>query len=170
MPDLRPRAALLCLCLAGCTELREPAWDVVIDAALDAEAVVVRASIRAEGCTADPDDVLYEQQLRPRPDDIEPMPELDEGSYCFEAIAEDASCAVIAEDAQLVSLPLDPDARIVNRLERLAAPRPCDGFCTAGGCRRCDRDEVRCEGPSRCCPAALGAAACTVDPSACRAP
>ncbi|HEY8428066.1 MAG TPA: hypothetical protein VIL20_06815 [Sandaracinaceae bacterium] len=162
--------ALLCVFQAGCTELREPAWDVVLDPALDAEAAVVRASIRRGGCTADPDDVLYEQQLRPRPDEVEPMPELDDGWYCFEAIAEDERCAVIAEDAQLVDLPLEPDARIVNRLERLSSPRACDGICTSGGCRHCDEDEVRCDGPARCCPAALGAGACSIDPSACRVP
>lgn len=158
------------LLLAGCKELREPAWDIVIDPDLDADAVIVRALIRSEGCTTDPDAILYEQQVRPRPAEIDSMPQLDEGDYCFEAIAEDASCNTIGDDPQLITIPLPADARIVNLLDRLATPRACEGVCTPGGCLLCDGTEVSCDGPPRCCPIALGDDPCAATPLACRMP
>jgi hypothetical protein len=120
--------------LAGCDQLSEPPWDVVLDPAIEADVASVHTIIRERGCSTDPFDVVYEQQILPRPATLEETPVLDEGDYCFEAIAQDAACRTIGEDALLVTLPLAADERIVNHVRPLATPRPCDGTCTPDGC------------------------------------
>jgi hypothetical protein len=154
MTHLRRTAlALAALLASGCYYEQDLAWEVEVPDELEPDVETILTRIRVDGC-GDGDRIEYEYRLRP-PGEVTDQPhELSDGRFCFQAVAFDADCALVATSDVAVELPLDEgvEPQVVNVLAREEPSVPCLGTCVGGVCEVCTDDDVYCDGPPRCCP------------------
>jgi hypothetical protein len=134
-------------CLGACADPEPLSFELAFDPpTLGETAASIEARILRTACTGG--ELLYETTVHPgEPAEGNLPPVLDDGAYCFDAVATDGSCMRFAAGSEQVTLPREGSVVVVMRAQTPVAVCDATESCSGGECtgQTCSDDTADCD-------------------------